>query len=215
MQKAPAANRNPLSVLRQFVRERQRPAAHCCELCGLALPDLHPHLLEPARRQLLCACDACAILFSGQEGARYRRVPRLIESLPDFRLSDPEWEDLHLPINLAFFTWSTEAGRVLALYPSPAGATESLLTLEAWDALVERNPVLKELEPDVEALLVHRIGQTREYYRTPIDECYQLVGLIRANWRGLSGGSEVWEEVGRFFSSLKERSRPSGGELRA
>ncbi len=100
---------------------------------------------------------------------------------------------------------------MLAFYPSPAGATESLLELEAWQALVVQNPILGRLEPDVEALLVNRMNKDREYYRAPIDECYKLVGLIRANWRGLSGGSEVWEEVGQFFTSLKQRSRSTGG----
>jgi hypothetical protein len=138
-----------------------------------------------------------------------------MESLTDFRLTDGQWENLHLPINLAFFVVSTPTGRVLALYPSPAGATESLLGLETWQDLVAENPVLEELRADVEALLVNRLGSTREYYRAPIDECYKLVGLIRANWRGLSGGTEVWEEVGRFFTSLKERSRPRGDVSRA
>jgi hypothetical protein len=32
------------------------------------------------------------------------------------------------------------------------------------------------------------------------------VGLIRMHWRGLSGGTEVWKEIHRFFTSLKERS---------
>jgi hypothetical protein len=126
--------------------------------------------------------------------------------LSDFRLTDPQWEELHLPINLAFFFHSTRAGRVVAVYPSPAGGTESLLTLEAWQQLEEANPVLCELEPDVEALLVNRLGSAREHYRVPIDACYRLVGLIRSGWRGLSGGSEVWEEIGRFFSSLKQNS---------
>jgi hypothetical protein len=152
------------------------------------------------------------VLFSGQQTARYRRVPRGIAFFTDFQLSDAQWDDLCLPINLAFFVSSTPAGRVLAFYPGPAGATESLLPLEAWHALVEENPVLVELEPDVEALLANRVSGAREYYRTPIDECYKLVGLIRIKWRGLSGGSEVWDEVGQFFTSLKARSRHAGGQ---
>lgn len=199
----------PFAALRRFVRERA-PEEHC-ELCGAAIAVEHQHLLEPASRQLLCCCNPCAILFDGQQGAKYRRVPRLIQFLPDFRMTEAQWEGLHLPINLAFFVSSTPAGRVLALYPSPAGATESLLTLEAWQALVAEHPVLRELEPDVEALLVNRVGEAREYYRVPIDECFKLVGLIRASWRGLSGGSEVWEEIVRFFDGLKERSRPPRG----
>ncbi len=52
----------------------------------------------------VCSCDACAILFSGQQDARYPPGPSTQSScLPDFRLTDAQWEDLHLPINLAFF----------------------------------------------------------------------------------------------------------------
>jgi hypothetical protein len=207
MQPANAPTRNPLSTLRQFVGKPSGTPAERCELCGLALAPEHAHLLEPSTRQFVCSCEPCAVLFSGRQVGRYRRVPRDIRALPEFRLSDIQWEDLRLPINLVFFVHSTPAQRVLALYPSPAGAVESLLTLEAWQTLVADNCELTELEPDVEALLVNRMKDARAYYRTPIDECFKLVGLIRAHWRGLSGGTEVWEEVGRFFTSLEERSR--------
>ena len=73
-------------------------------------------------------------------------------------MTDEAWEALQLPINLAFFLHSTPAGRVVALYPSPAGATESLVDAEAWRSLAEENPVLRDLEPDVEGLLVNRVG---------------------------------------------------------
>ena len=87
------------------------------------------------------------------------------------------------------------AGRSRSI-PSPAGATESLLSLDAWSQLVANNPALTELEPDVEALLVNRTKGAREYYRCTIDRCYALVGLIRTHWRGLSGGTEVWTRSG-------------------
>ena len=198
----------PFAALRQFMRPR--PQAERCELCGAELAPEHEHLVEPDSRRLLCCCGACAVLFSGQQGARLRRVPRHIEFLPDFAMTDARWEDLHIPINLAFFFHSTPAGRVVALYPSPAGATESLLPLEAWRGLAADNPFLGELEPDVEALLVNRVGPAPDYYRVPIDECYKLVGLIRTHWRGLSGGKELWEVIGRFFAGLKERSGRGG-----
>jgi hypothetical protein len=156
----------PLASLRRFLRPR--PARERCELCDAELPADHSHRVEPAERRLLCACEACALLFSNQGGAKYRRVPRRVESLADFCLADETWEGLHLPINLAFFLHSTPAGRVVAVYPSPAGATESLLPLEAWQALVEANPFLRELEPDVEALLVNRVGEAAAAAPTPI-----------------------------------------------
>jgi hypothetical protein len=111
-------------------------------------------------------------------------------------------------------------GTVIALYPSPAGAIESLLPLDAWSAILEINPVLHQLQPDIEALLVNRVGYAHrmgkaEYYIAPLDECYRLVGLIRSNWKGLSGGTEVWTEVGQFFANLRSRSEPVKGGVNA
>ncbi len=207
----PATGRDdsPLATLRRFARPR-RPEQHC-ELCALPLGSVHEHLVEPAVRRLLCSCAACAILFDGSSAdSRFRRVPHRIEALLDFRLSDARWESLHLPIQLAFFYKSGTTGQVVALYPSPAGATESLLPLEAWQELEAENPVLVEMERDVEALLVNRVGPARDYYRVPIDECYKLVGLLRSQWRGLSGGTEVWQRIRRFFDELRERAQPRG-----
>jgi hypothetical protein len=204
--------RSAFAALRRFARPR--PVVERCDLCSAEVPAEHPHLLDLKSRQLLCACSACAILFDGAHGS-YRPVPRRLRMLSDFRLTDAGWDGLLIPIGLAFFFRRSETGKVVALYPSPAGATESQLPLESWQELVADNPVLQELEPDVEALLVNRVGGAREYYRVPIDECYKLAGIIRTRWRGLSGGTEVWDEIGRFFTSLKERSGAAGDAAHA
>lgn len=203
---APRPGLTPLASLRTLVRPRARPARERCALCDLELGERHAHLVESSTHKLLCACDACALLFSGRGDARFRRVPRDVRTLTDFRVSDATWQALHLPINLVFFLHSTPAARVVALYPSPAGVTESPVDAEAWQTLVDENPVLHALEPDVEALLVNRIRDAREYFRAGIDECYRLAGLVRIHWRGLSGGSEVWGEINRFFAELSERA---------
>ena len=208
MNQTSASAQSSFAALRRFAR--QRSAEESCELCSAALAPDHEHLVEPASQRLVCACTPCAILFSGQHNARYCRLPRHVEFLKEFRLTDEQWEELHLPINLAFFYFSSRAGRVVAVYPSPAGGTESLLTFEAWQQLEQENPILRTLAVDVEALLVNRVKLAREHYRAPIDVCYRLVGLIRANWRGLSGGALVWEEIARFFDRLKHGSIRDG-----
>lgn len=123
-------------------------------------------------------------------------------------MTEAQWESLLIPINLAFFFLASGEGRVVALYPSPAGAVESLLPIDAWTEIVAQNPDLGDLRPDVEALLVNRVGYARGlsaalYYVAPIDECFRLVGLIRTHWKGLSGGEAVWAEIGEFFTRLR------------
>ena len=127
--------------------------------------------------------------------------------LERFRLDDLEWERLRIPVDMAFFFHSSPAKRMMAFYPSPMGATESLLELPAWQAIEDANPVLGSLEPDVEALLVNRARGSRSHWLVPIDDCYRLVAVIRTRWRGFSGGKEVWEEIDRFFGQLERQAR--------
>jgi hypothetical protein len=155
------------------------------------------------------------LLFSNQGagGGKYLLVPQRYLALPDFYITDEQWDELMIPINMAFIFRSTGAKHVMAIYPSPAGAMESLLDLEGWEALASSNPILNDLEPDVEALLVNRVKNAREYYIVPIDVCYQLIGLIRISWKGLSGGQEVWEALEKFFADLRTKSRPMKGDV--
>lgn len=202
---AASQSKSAFAALRAFTR-KQRPEERC-DVCGLALTDDHPHLFEHAEGRLLCACDACAILFYHRAGeVKYSRVPTTARRLTDFRITDVEWSALMLPIDMAFFQNCTRAGRVIAYYPSPAGCTESLLELAAWRDIERNNPVLADLYPDVETLLVNRTRERRDYYIAPIDQCYKLAGLIRVHWQGLSGGELVWQKIDQFFESLNGRT---------
>jgi uncharacterized protein DUF5947 len=190
------------ATLRNLVRRSE--ARERCDMCGTGLQLQHQHLIDPASRRLVCACDACTILFYRSGETKYKSIPRNARKLHQFRLTDGQWDSLLIPIGLAYFVKSSTEGRVLALYPSPAGATESMLELSAWAEIVTENPILDEMQADVEALLVNRLDRDAEYYLAPIDKCYELVGLIRANWHGLSGGSEAWRKIRDFLGELKE-----------
>lgn len=205
---------NWVAKLQRFVREPAAPPMERCELCSAAIAEDHSHLAEPASRRLLCACRACATLLGNRESGRYRLVPERTLMLRDFRLSDAEWDAFGIPIGLAFFFHSTAEDHIVAFYPGPAGPMESLLQLGAWSQLLGRNPVLAELEPDVEALLVNRVNGSRDYYRVPIDRCYALVGLIRTHWQGMSGGADAWKAIDGFFAGLPREQQAGPGACR-
>src|SRR5215216_7601418 len=208
------------SSLRRFAQEESGRAAkeaaeaaqEHCDLCSEPILPEHRHLLEVSTREMMCACRPCSILFDSEAASegKYRLMPDRRLFLEDFEMSDVQWESLRVPVDMAFFFYSTPAERVVAFYPSPVGPTESLLKLGAWAELETHNPVLQEMERDVEALLVNRVRGAREHFLVPMDECYSLVGLIRMHWRGLSGGREVWEKIRRFFEELRERSKSVG-----
>ena len=188
------------SRLQDLARPRARPREapeEQCDLCAEPIAPEHRHLLDLESRRLLCACRACSILFdrSGAGGGHYRLIPDRVVALEDV---DQTWA---IPVEMAFFFHSTAAGRVVAFYPSPLGATESLLDLEAWDGRV-----LADLEPDVEALLVNRTRGRRECWIVPVDRCYELVGLVRTHWKGFGGGEEVWEALDGFFERLRKEA---------
>lgn len=181
-------------------------AGEVCEFCFAPLDPHHRHLLEIADQHIICACDSCALRFENVITGRFKLIPRDIRVLPDFHVSDLQWENLALPINLVFIFHSSLQRRPMAIYPGPIGATETPLALDDWQGITAGNPGVETFKPDVEALLINRIGEIPCYFRAPIDVCYELAALVRKNWRGFSGGSQVWLEIETFFARLHEQT---------
>ena len=179
----------------------QRPDDEHCDLCGNTVPADHRHLLHLAERRIVCVCETCWARSSGD--ADFRPTGFRMVLLEEFNLSDELWAAFQIPIGLAFFFYSASVERVVGLYPSPAGATECELHLASWERLAELNPDLQRLEPDAEALIVDRMSEPHNYAIVPIDECYRLVGMIKASWEGISGGSAVEDSVASFFGAMR------------
>ncbi len=190
---------------------RAKPVERC-DICHTTVPDDHRHMLHLVDRAIVCTCEACWALYSGNP--EYRPTGMRTLWLDDFHCDDETWAAFRVPIGLAFFMRSTVTGTVVAFYPSPAGATESELTLEAWAALVERNPVLEQLDTDAEALVVNRLSDPPQYAIIPIDQCYGLVGLIKSRWEGISGGGAIEQAVPEFFAGLRTRAVSASEALR-
>jgi hypothetical protein len=198
--------RSPAPAMRQPGNGSPPPAAdvELCDLCGVTIPADHRHLLHLAERRIVCACESCWAMRSGE--GDYRPVGNRTLWLSDVQIPEDLWAAFRIPIGLAFFMRSTVTNCVVAMYPSPAGATESELHFEAWERMVKLHPVLGDLEPDIEGLIVNRLSEPPAYVIAPIDRCYALTGAIRASWEGISGGPGVEQAVADFFDDLRARS---------
>lgn len=217
-------NGSPLATLRRITSTRPTlvPGEHC-EMCAQPVADEHQHVVDLDSRSLMCVCRACYLLFTDQQAAlRYRAVPDRYLSFPGFSFGRAEWEDLQIPVGLAFLFRNSVQKRIVAFYPSPAGATESELSMADWDRIVAANPRLDVLLPDVEALLIRarpdgqpdavpdgRGSTTYSCHLVPIDACYELVGTMRKTWRGFDGGQEARAAMEAFFANVASRSRPA------
>jgi hypothetical protein len=204
----------PLFVLRRIAdRPPPPPAGEVCEMCGIKIDETsHGHVVDRTSRSLMCTCRPCYLLFTA-EGAelRFRAVPDRYFTFPDFQLGPGQWDQLEIPVGLAFFFYNSTLGRMVAFYPGPAGATESELPLDAWDFVAAENPQLRLLAPDVEAILVRtaeRGSGEVSCYLVPIDVCYELVGGLRSVWRGFDGGREAHDRIDGFFQMVDEHSLP-------
>ncbi|MGW2634757.1 DUF5947 family protein [Streptomyces chattanoogensis] len=195
--------------LRRF-RAPRPPAPECCELCGALLADPpHRHLVDTERRALACACTPCALLFErpGSGAGRFRTVPDRYLADPGHTLDDTTWNLLQIPVGVAFFLKNTDLDRLVAFYPSPAGATESELDPGTWQTVLGATPLAGLLAPDVEALLLRRSEGSVDCYLVPVDICYELVGRMRLLWQGFDGGAEARAALTDFFGRIARRAR--------
>jgi len=213
---------SPLAGLRRVVTTRSPPIeGERCEMCAEPISAEHQHVVNLESRGLMCTCRACYLLFTAEDAElRYRAVPDRYLSFPDFDLDGRQYDELEIPVNLAFLFDNSVLGRVVAFYPGPAGATESELPLAAWTRIVEANPELGMLRPNVEALLIRGAdvqsegrasahGNEFSCHLVPIDTCYELVGRLRLLWRGFDGGSEVRAAIEEFFDAVAAQARPA------
>jgi hypothetical protein len=183
--------------------EGPQPIEANCDLCGTSMAEDHRHLLQLDERQIVCVCESCWALRSGD--AEFRPVGSRVIWLDSLDLPDDLWARFGIPIGLAFFLRT--GGGVVAFYPSPAGATEKEIDVGVFSELEERNPRVRELDVESEVLIVDRLGERMRSAIAPTDEAYRLVGLVKTHWRGISGGPELQGAVDGFFEELREKAK--------
>ncbi len=131
------------------------------------------------------------------------------------------WHDLGVPVALAFVTFDRRRQRWIAVCPSPAGATEMPLPSDAWGEVALTVPLVAQLHPGIESLLIcggqHHVGGDRagdlEAFLAPTDICYRLMDSLRTTWHGFHGGDEAWRAIDAFLVDLRAGARrPSAAE---
>ena len=200
-----------ISKLRKIASPPPEEVVELCNFCGTKLSPDHRHLVDLSAMKFMCTCEMCMITMA--ESSTYKPLPQRSVELKDFQMSDQLWSDFLIPVNMTFFVMSSVRNGAVAYYPAPSGATESKLKIESWNQLVELNPILNDLTPDLEALLVNRLDNEGKYYIIPIDECYKLIGMIRTTWKGIFGGREVNDVIRQFFIDLKAKSEYAQSEI--
>ena len=210
----PAAGDLHSPALRRVVTTRPAPMpGERCEMCAEPIGAEHQHVVNLESRGLMCTCRGCYLLFTAEDAElRYRAVPDRYLSFPRFTLDARQYDELEIPVGLAFLFHNSVLDRMVAFYPGPAGATESELPLDGLVHDRGHNPELGALRPDVEALLIRGEDRGRNEFSchlVPIDTCYELVGRLRLLWRGFDGGSEVRHAMDEFFRAVADRARPA------
>ena len=138
--------------------------------------------------------------------------------MPDRYLYDPahpmteaDWDQLEIPVGLAFFLRSSEDRQVAGFYTrARPGPTES-----------PRSGRVGPDSPGPSAARRHRARRgggphhartddVIEYFLVPIDACYELAGRMRLHWRGFDGGTEARHAIAEFLDGVRSRARPLG-----
>jgi hypothetical protein len=205
------AGNGPLDVLARFREPRKRPRpGEVCDMCAEVIPDEHSHVVNIETRNLMCTCRGCYLLFTSEGAAqgKYKVVPERYLTDPSFKLTESDWQRMEIPVKIAFFFFNSTLDHVAAFYPSPGGATESLLPPEAWAEFMQGNQLFNSLASDVEAVMARGVEDGFECLLVPIDAAYELVGLVRLHWKGFDGGEEAHAAIEAFFERLRDRAKP-------
>jgi hypothetical protein len=202
-------DRGGFAALQALLRKPSAAAGERCDFCAVPIESGHGHLIDLKARRIMCSCRPCWLVFEPEGAAqgRYKPVGSRYVEVSDFGVDAAEWDALQIPIALAFFFYNSIEEKMVGFYPGPAGATESLLSLETWGAIAGAHPALSTLEADVEAVLIHRRPECTACFVVPIDAAYELVGIIRTSWKGFDGGEEAWRRINAFFADVGEKSR--------
>ncbi|HSR83766.1 MAG TPA: DUF5947 family protein [Streptosporangiaceae bacterium] len=210
-----ALSKEAVSAMGQLPGQRAAPgqqadAPERCELCANEVALEHGHIADLQHASLMCACRACYLLFTQRSagGGRFMAVPDRYLHDADRVMSPADWDQLEIPVGLAFFLrTSRDGGQLTGFYPSPAGVTECRLDLQLWDRLKADYPLLGAPADDVEAALISRSDDGVAYYLVPVDACYELAGRMRLHWQGFDGGAEARASIAAFLAEVRHRAR--------
>ena len=204
----------------QRAAARAGPTASAARCAPSPIAEQHQHVVNLDSRALMCTCRACYLLFTDRAGrpALPRRAGPL-PVLPGLRArrgaTGTRWRSRS--------AWPSSSptrcsGRTVAFYPGPAGATESELPLDAWDARRGGQPAARHRAAPTSRRCCVRGARTASDRVRPATWCRSTpatswsAGCGRL-WRGFDGGQEARARSTTFFAQVdaaQPRPRPGG-----
>ena len=128
-------------------------------MCNETIPEEHSHVVEsgePGADVHLPALLPALHRAGRRRAASSPRCPTATSTTPTSRLSNAQWDQLQIPVKMAFFFVNSEHGQDGRLLSQPGrrhgvAAARSTRGTRSWPPTR-----CSSLEPDVEALLVYR-----------------------------------------------------------
>ena len=168
---------------------RPRRRASCMCACRAVLDPVRPRARPAAATTGSCPTGGCGSTASSSTTSR--------------------WEELRIPVDMAFFFHSS-AGRARGgVLPEPDGrdrvAARARRVGRSW-----RRPTRcsASWSPTSRRCSSTARAARAQHWLVPIDECYALVGLIRTRWRGLHRRhARCGRRSAAFFDGLDQRAR--------
>ena len=149
-------------------RTAEREAQEHCDLCSEPIPPEHRHLLDLETRELRCACRRAACCSTARAPAAGTTPgPRPAAAAGRLRARRRAWEELRIPVDMAFFFHRARGRARRRLLPGADGRDRVAARAARLGGDRGRQPRARGMEPDVEALLVNRARGARDSWLVP------------------------------------------------
>ncbi len=181
-------------------------------MCAAAIGEPHQHVVDLDSRALMCTCRPCYLLFTDDRATlRYRAVPDRYLSFPDLSVDGRAWDELQIPVGLAFLFHNSVLGPDGRVLPGPGRRHRVRAAARRLGPDRRGQPAARRCCAATSRRCWSARGRRRlraaTWCRsTPATSWSAGCGTL---WRGFDGGHEAPRPRSTPSSPRRRRSRPS------